>query len=378
MSDIFLYGTLCDRELLQIVLGRPLGPDDLHDAELPGYRLAAVKGQSFPMLVPDPDARAKGRLLVGVQGKALKRLRYYEDGHGYTLAPVCPRLGDGRERHARAFMPASEGWQPAGRWSLAEWRRKEGPLVVETAREIMAHYGMRPPREVFENLQTARQRAWSRIAARDHAPVSLRRKFGRADIDVQVVERPYLGYFAVEETVLRHRRYDGGMSDSLRRAVFLPADAVTVLPYDPRNDLVLLIEQFRAGPLGRGDPHPWCLEPVAGRRDPGEGLEECARREMVEETGVIPAALERIAGYYSTPGAVSEYLVSFVALCDLDADKAGVHGLDAEHEDIRSLIVPFSALMEAVRSGEAENGPLLISALWLERERDRLRRECPK
>ena len=30
-------------------------------------------------------------------------------------------------------------------------------------------------------------------------------------------------------------------------------DAVTVLPYDPVRDRVLLVEQFRAGPYGRGD-----------------------------------------------------------------------------------------------------------------------------
>ena len=30
---------------------------------------------------------------------------------------------------------------------------------------------------------------------------------------------------------------------------------------------VLLVEQFRAGPMGRGDPQPWMLEAIAGRID---------------------------------------------------------------------------------------------------------------
>ncbi len=47
------------------------------------------------------------------------------------------------------------------------------------------------------------------------------------------------------------------------------ADAVTVLPYDPVRDRVLLIEQYRFGVHMRGDPRPWVLEPVAGRIDAG-------------------------------------------------------------------------------------------------------------
>ena len=55
------------------------------------------------------------------------------------------------------------------------------------------------------------------------------------------------------------------MSDEVNRAVFISGDAVTVLPYDPRRDRVLLIEQFRAGPFARGDDQPWLLEAIAGR-----------------------------------------------------------------------------------------------------------------
>ena len=43
-----------------------------------------------------------------------------------------------------------------------------------------------------------------------------------------------------------------------------------MLPYDPATGDVLLVEQFRAGPLLRGAPDAWTLEPVAGIIDPGE------------------------------------------------------------------------------------------------------------
>ena len=83
----------------------------------------------------------------------------------------------------------------------------------------------------------------------------------------------HAGFFLLKTMQLRHQRFDGAMSAELEREVFVAGDATTVLPYDPVRDCVLLIEQFRMGPYGRGDKHPWMLEPIAGRIDGGEGAE---------------------------------------------------------------------------------------------------------
>jgi ADP-ribose pyrophosphatase len=123
---------------------------------------------------------------------------------------------------------------------------------------------------------------------------------------------------------LSHRRFDGGMSPLITREIFISGDAVTVLPYDPVRDRVLLIEQFRTGALGRGDPLPWQLEAIAGRIDPGEAPEDAARREAVEEAGLMLGRLEPVAEYYPSPGAMTEYIYSYVALCDLPDGVAGV------------------------------------------------------
>ena len=186
-------------------------------------------------------------------------------------------------------------------------------------------------------------------------------------------EPSHAGFFGLDLWTLRHRRFDGRMSPKLRREVFVMGDAVTVLPYDPARDRVLLIEQLRMGPLGRGDPLPWQLEAIAGRIDPGETPEAAARREAVEEAGLLLGALEQVAEYYPTPGAVTEYLYSYVALCDLPDGVAGVHGAAAEAEDIQGHLVSFDRLVELLASGEIGNAPLLLTVLWLQRERARLR-----
>ncbi len=193
--------------------------------------------------------------------------------------------------------------------------------------------------------------------------------------DVEVVRRrqPYARFFAVEEYDLSFRRFDGSMGEDVNRAVFISGDAVTVLPYDPVRDRVLLIEQFRVGPYARGDDQPWLLEAIAGRIDPGETPEQTARREAVEEAGLDLGELLAVGSYYPSPGAKAEYLYSYVALADLPDSAAGTFGLAEEAEDIRGHLIAFDRLMELVATGEIDNAPLLVSVLWLQRERERLR-----
>ncbi len=197
------------------------------------------------------------------------------------------------------------------------------------------------------------------------APTSLRHKAGQNDVQIIAQTVPYRDYFSVSETHLTHRRFDGTTSAVIKRAAFLTGDAVTVLPYDPLRKRVLFIEQFRAGPLARGDAQPWSLEAIAGRIDAGETPEDAARREALEEAGLTLGPLHPIAAYYPSPGAVNEFLYSFVAICDLPDGIAGIHGLASEQEDIRGHLVSLEHLMDLVRSGEVNNAPLILTAQWL-------------
>lgn len=217
-------------------------------------------------------------------------------------------------------------------------------------------------------------RADSAQAAVDAAPpVMLRRGFHRSEVEVKSRTLPYARYFDIEDTALSHPTFAGGMSAIVHRTCLRAADAVTVLPYDPKLDLLLLVEQFRPGAFSRGDPHPWVLEPVAGRVDKSEPPEAVAHREAEEEANLTLSALHKIGDYYPSPGAMTEYLTSFVGLCDLSQHTEGVHGLETEGEDIRTHILTFAEAMELTQTGEADNGPLLLSLYWLQAHRDDLR-----
>ena len=252
---------------------------------------------------------------------------------------------------------------------------RSGPIddeLIVLAQVVMRTFGHLSPKTLRSRLGALRVEAASRVrAAAASAQPNLRS--GTGEVETDTVRPSHAGFFGLDVHRLRYRRFDGAMSPWVTREVFVSGDAVTVLPYDPVRDRVLLIEQMRMGPVGRGDPLPWQLEAIAGRIDPGETPEAAARREAMEEAFLVIGRLEKVAEYYSSPGAVSEYLYSYVALCDLPDGVAGVFGAEEEAENIRGHLLPFDALMTALTAGALTNAPLILTALWLERERARLR-----
>jgi ADP-ribose pyrophosphatase len=371
---LFVFGTLRDAGLRAAVAGAELPGSR---AVLPGHVVArALDGmgvpQPFPVLASRPGGQAEG-LILHPSPAQQARLDAYEALFHYDLAPVTV-LQEGRQVAARVYLPQSETWVPGPDWDLDSWAQDWAWVRTRAASDILSLWPDLPMttlRNRYPMIEAAA--ASARRALAEPAPATLRRRPATDDVDSAAARNPYAQFFGVKEEDLRFRRFDGGMSQQVTRAGFVMADAVTVLPYDPVADRVLLIEQFRYGPWLRGDPNPWSLEPIAGRIEPGENPEQAARREAAEESGLVLGALVPVGRYYPTPGAVTEYLVSYVGLIELGPEHEGIGGVASEAEDIRSHVIPFDRLMMLVASGEVENGPLLLSALWLSAHRVQLR-----
>ncbi len=372
--SLFVFGTLRDAVLRRAVIGRDV---EAQPAVLKHARVALVPEGHLPLLVEAQDAEAEGLLLTGLGPKDVARLDYYEAIYHYWLDRVQVETVDGQQVATQTYRAPEGIYEVADQdWSLRDWQDDLGDVIRAAALEIMRMQTRYTPPEVADRMGVIRTRAQARVNAQTRArPSDLRSGFTEDDVEVIKQDIVYSNFFAFEEISLKHPRFAGGMSDVIDRGVLMAADAVTVLPYDPKRDRVLLIEQFRTPMFLRGDPKPWALEAIAGRLDPGETPERTARREAFEEAGVEIGALHVVGEYYSNTGSNSEYVYSFVAECDLPDDIAGVGGLQTEHEDIRSLILPYAALEEAIRTGEINTGPLLTAALWLRVERDRLRAE---
>lgn len=371
MKPIFFYGSLRDPEMLETVLGRPARPVP---AVAEGETALRRPGEDYPILVPSPGQRTEGVLLEDVSEEELARIAFFEEAD-YALAPITVTTGAG-EREALCFRSAVKSDATALPWDFDEWCRTARPAALEATREYMAHYGRLSAERLHAIWPAIRNRAYQRARARAAEPRlgRLRTAFGPADVELIACEQPYTGYAAVQELTLRHRRFAGGWTPPLARSVVAYGDAVTVLPYDPRRDRVLLIEQFRAAPFARGDRNPWCIEVVAGRVDRAQSAADTARREAREEAGVSLGRLAEIGAYYPTPGLDCENLTSFVGEAELAGD-GSLHGLADEHEDIRTIVLPFADAMAAVGDGAVNTGPALVSLLWLACHRERLRAE---
>jgi nudix-type nucleoside diphosphatase (YffH/AdpP family) len=363
MSLVFLPGPLAAPDIVAGLAGRAAVAEP---AWLDGHRLAFDPATLRLVVVAAGGSRLDGGLLgSGPEGG---RAAFLLAAMGGVPVDALAGTPEG-PRPARVFR-GEAATAPAG--GFPDDDAEARAVLAEAVPEILAQSGRMTPEEVAAVLGPIAFRARARVrGAMSQMSVALRSGLSRADVAPVSRDFGYARFLAVEEHVLRHRRFDGGMSRPLGRAVLTSGDAVTVLPFDPRRGTVLLVEQFRAGPFARRDPHPWTLEAVAGRCDGMEPPEATARREALEEAGLVLGRLARVAGYYPTPGIAAEFITSFVGEADLGA-AGGVHGLEGEDEDIRVLTVPLDRALEAIASGEIGNAPLLVSLLWLERNRERL------
>ncbi|WAD24843.1 NUDIX domain-containing protein [Pseudomonadaceae bacterium T75] len=191
--------------------------------------------------------------------------------------------------------------------------------------------------------------------------------------DVQILQREqcFSGFYRLERLQLRHRLFSGEMGAQIERELFVRHDAVCVLPYDPRRDEVVLIEQFRTGALGKAD-NPWLIELVAGLIDKDEQPEEVARREAMEEAGLELGALWPVCRYFPSPGGSNEQVHLYVGRCDSEGAE-GIFGLPEEGEDIKVHVWSVERALAAVRDGKIDNAASIIALQWLALNRDEVR-----
>jgi len=187
--------------------------------------------------------------------------------------------------------------------------------------------------------------------------------FSREDVEILAEEVHYKGFFRMLGYRLRHRLFRGGWGKPISRELFWRPRAVGVLVYDPDNDLVGLVEQFRIGALEH-ERSPWLLEVVAGLVEPGENLEAVAHRELAEEAGLRAEKLIPICDVLLTPGGSNERIALYCGLANL-VGRGGIFGLPEEGEDIRLHVVSRERAMAALKNGDCDNAPLTIALQWL-------------
>jgi len=196
------------------------------------------------------------------------------------------------------------------------------------------------------------------------------------DVLIQSEKRVWSGRFPLDVVAFRHRRFDGTLSGVRTWELWRRGRAAALLPYDPRADAVVLIEQFRFPALAAGTD-PVLVECPAGLCEDAETPEETIRREMQEEMRMATDRLEPIGTFLLSPGGCDERVVLFagrVTAPATGADGIAWHAGEAsENEDIRVRIWPAARAIEEALAGRMTNVVTSIGLLWLAAKRNWLR-----
>jgi ADP-ribose pyrophosphatase len=178
------------------------------------------------------------------------------------------------------------------------------------------------------------------------------------------------GFLKVVRYQLRHASFHGGWCEPVFRERLEKLSAVSVLPYDPLTDQVVLVEQFRVGTMD-SPAGPWVLETIGGYRAPDESAEQVARRELLEEAGLACGELAAVGGFYVSPGISSERIELYCARVDASA-AGGIHGIAEEGEETRVIVLPVAEALGEL-FGRINSTSTLILLQWLAANRERLR-----
>lgn len=156
----------------------------------------------------------------------------------------------------------------------------------------------------------------------------------------------------------------------IRREIENHGNAVAVLPYDPDRRVATLVRQLRA-PVLQAAGSQDLLEVPAGILE-GDDPEACARREVMEETGLRLGPLEHIARTWALPGISAERMDLFLAPYGT-ADKVGDGGgLAEEHENITVVEMGLADLAAMTTEGTLEDLKTLALVLALRLRRPAL------
>ncbi|CAM6437365.1 ADP-ribose diphosphatase [Citrobacter sedlakii] len=188
--------------------------------------------------------------------------------------------------------------------------------------------------------------------------------FTKNDVEIIARETLYRGFFSMDLYRFRHRLFNGEMSQEVRREIFERGHAAVLLPFDPERDEVVLVEQVRIAAYDTSDT-PWLLELVAGMIEDGETVDDVARREAMEEAGIVVKRTKPVLSYLASPGGTSER--SSIMVGEVDATTAnGIHGLADENEDIRVHVVSREQAYQWVEEGKIDNAASVIALQWLQ------------
>ena len=135
------------------------------------------------------------------------------------------------------------------------------------------------------------------------------------------------------------------------REIIVNTGAVVIVPVTNNNE-VRLVRQYRAA------AEKWVIELPAGGLEPDEDPDLAAPRELLEETGDRAANWQKLHGFYSAPGILTEFLQLYLAT-DLTP---GPNNLEFD-EHIEVLTIPWAEAIAMIRRHEIEDAKTIAGLM---------------
>ncbi len=151
-------------------------------------------------------------------------------------------------------------------------------------------------------------------------------------------------------------RFPDGSTGQLELIRHPGAAAIVPCASDPpgADPTILLIRQYRYATGGQ------LWEIPAGTLDPGEDPEACARRELMEETGVTAARLQRLTSIWTTPGFTDEVIHLYLATGLTTGEPSR-----ERDEFIEVVPQPLSRVLALIREGEIRDAKTVVAILYM-------------
>ncbi|HEV7948856.1 MAG TPA: NUDIX domain-containing protein [Glaciihabitans sp.] len=185
---------------------------------------------------------------------------------------------------------------------------------------------------------------------------------GNPDVRVTGVKVTSDGWHVLRRTTFDIRGRDGSWTTQ-QRETYDRGNGATILLYNEQEKTVLLGRQFRFPAYVNDHPDGMLLETAAGLLD-DDNPEVAIRREASEELGVTVGALTHVFDLYMSPGSVTERVHFFAAPYTPEDVTENGGGVEAEGEEIESVVLPFHEALAMIEDGRIVDGKTVILLQW--------------
>ncbi|BAV09940.1 nudix-type nucleoside diphosphatase, YffH/AdpP family [Filimonas lacunae] len=162
----------------------------------------------------------------------------------------------------------------------------------------------------------------------------------------------------LKKAIYQYQQNDGRWQTHVREA-YDRGNGVAMLLYNKEQGTVILTRQFRLPTYVNGNEDGMLIEVCAGKLD-SNNPEECAKREVEEETGFKITHIQKVMEAYTSPGSVTEMLYLFVAEYNAGMKVHAGGGVAHEQEEIEVLEVTLEQAMEMIVTGEIKDAKTIM------------------